>query len=185
MPLDTTSAYPARQELVALNDLIAAAQEARDVAQQAVIRFERPAAEVQIARAELTAQKALHDTEIVSCYEAGCSGDRPQTPLELLRLEHQVGQLARNVGAVEDRLAAAHEALQRENVHLGQLQLRHRSALHRAATEAARARLYAKAVPALINMLCEFAPSRAFQPSCETAALPHPRRCRPRERLTG
>ena len=77
--------------------------------------------------------------------------------LKLLRLEHQVGELACNVGAVENRLAEAHEALQRENVHLGQLQLRHRSVLYRAVTEAAQARLYTKAVPALINALSEFA----------------------------
>ena len=157
MPLDNISAYSARQELVAINELIAAAQEAHEVAHQGVHRFERPAAEVQIARAELAALKSVHDTEIASWYEAGCSGDHPQTPLELLRLEHQVGELACNVGAVENRLAEAHEALQRENVHLGQLQLRHRSVLYRAVTEAAQARLYTKAVPALINALSEFA----------------------------
>src|SRR5215471_1873209 len=88
MPLDNASAYRARQELATVNELIAAVQGARDVAHQAVNRFERPAAEVQIARAELAAQKALHDAEIVSWYEAGCSGDHPQTPLELLRLQH-------------------------------------------------------------------------------------------------
>jgi hypothetical protein len=125
--------------------LIAAAQEAREVAQQAVHRFERPATEVQIARAELAALKSVHDTEIASWYEAGCSGDHPQTPLELLRLEHQVGELACNVGAVENRLVEAHEALQRENVHLAQLQLRHCSTTYRAVTEAAQARLYAEA----------------------------------------
>jgi hypothetical protein len=36
MPFDNISAYPARQELEALNKLIAAAQEAHAAAQQAV-----------------------------------------------------------------------------------------------------------------------------------------------------
>ena len=92
MPLDSISAYPGRQELVAINELIAAATAARGEAQQAV---NRPAAEVQIARAELAVLKATHDAEIASWYEAGCSGDRPQTLLELLLLEHQVGELVR------------------------------------------------------------------------------------------
>jgi hypothetical protein len=86
----------------------------------------------------LAALKSVHDTE-------------------LLRLEHQVGELACNVGAVENRLVEAHEALQRENVHLAQLQLQHCSTTYRAVTEAAQARLYARAVPALINALNEFA----------------------------
>jgi hypothetical protein len=59
VPLDNISAYPARQELVALNELIVAAQRSGDAAQQVVDRFERPAAEVRIARAELAALKVV------------------------------------------------------------------------------------------------------------------------------
>jgi hypothetical protein len=157
MPFDDISVHPARQELVELNKLIAAAQAKRATAQEVVERFERPAAEVQIARNELDRLKLSHDAAIVSWYEAGCTGDRPETPAQLLQLEHRLGQLVRNVGAVEDRLAAAVEVLQRENIALGELQVRHRSAVYRAVTEAAQDRLHAKAVPALISMLAEFA----------------------------
>jgi hypothetical protein len=100
MPFDTVSASPARQELASINELTVAALDARDAAQQAVNRFERPVAEVQIAREELAALKSAHDAEIVAWYEAGCVGDRPEMPLKLLRLEQQLGQLARNVDAV-------------------------------------------------------------------------------------
>jgi hypothetical protein len=58
---DNISAYPARQKLAALNEL--------DVAQKAVNRFERPAAEVQVARAELAALK-VHDADIASLLTA-------------------------------------------------------------------------------------------------------------------
>jgi hypothetical protein len=43
-----------------------------------------------------------------------------------------------NVGAVEDHLAAAHQALQRKNETLAQLQVRYRGILYAAAIEAAR-----------------------------------------------
>jgi len=54
MPFDNILAYPL---VTNLNKQIAAAQEPHDVAQQSVNRLERPAAEVQVARAELAELK--------------------------------------------------------------------------------------------------------------------------------
>src|SRR5215467_13661477 len=63
-----------------------------------------------VARGEYAAAKALNDADIAAWYENGCTGDRPETPLEMLRLERQVGELAGSAGAVEGRLQAAQEA---------------------------------------------------------------------------
>src|SRR5215469_11679315 len=120
MPLDTIAAS-ARAELVAVNVEIASAMADRDAALQAVERFERPAGEVQIARAEYAASKQAYDAQVVSWYEGGCIGDRPEAPLELLRLEHQIGDLTRSLGAVEDRLEAARSALDEKNRIVGAL----------------------------------------------------------------
>jgi hypothetical protein len=156
MPLDSISPS-ARAELAAVNVEIAAATADRAAALQAVGHLERPAAEVQVVRAEYVACKAAYDVQVVGWYEGGCIGERPEAPFELLRLEHQIGDLSRNLGAVESRLGAAQEALQTANARLGELQLRHRSALYRAAVAAAEGRLYTCGVPALISMLSEFA----------------------------
>jgi hypothetical protein len=121
MPLDAAIA-PARDALARLRDDISAVQEARAAAQEAVDRLQRPAAEVLIARAEHAAEKATFDAQIVRWYENGCVDDRPDAPLKLLRLEHQIGDLTRNLGVVEDRLNVAQNELQRYNEQLAQLQ---------------------------------------------------------------
>jgi hypothetical protein len=161
MPLDTVSAS-ARAELVAVNVEIAVVTADRDAALQAVERFERPAGEVQIARAEYAASKQAYDAQVVSWYEGGCIGDRPSAPLELLRLEHQIGDLTRNLGAVESALEAARSALDEQNRILGALAARKQSATYRVIVEVCREHLQRRCVPAMIASLMELSIPQAL-----------------------
>jgi len=162
MPLDVPST--ARDDLARLRDEISAAQHKRARAQEAVDRLERPHAEVLAARAEHAALKAEHDAAIVVWYESGCSGGRPEMPLKMLHLEHEIGDLTRNLGAVEDRLQAAQEALQRANEDLAILSGEHRSRVYGAVVEAARDRLQRYTTPAMVHSMLELSIVQALPP---------------------
>jgi len=155
MPLDNFSAY-SRQELAAVNDLIAEGTTARDQARQMHDRLEQPTRLLGEVLQEYAVEKALHDAAIAAWYGSGCPGDRPDLPSRMIELERQIGDLRRDLGASMTALEIAASGLQAANEHLAELHIRHRGALYRAAVEAAAWRLRTRAVPVLIAKLAEF-----------------------------
>jgi hypothetical protein len=157
MPFDTFSASPARHELAVLNAQFAEAAAARDEAQRAHDRLDQPARLLVEVSTEYAGEKALHDAAIVAWYEGGCPGARPDTPARLLELERRLGDLRRDGVASENARETAARALQAAIEDLAQISTRQQSALYGAAVEDARESLHARAVPALVTLLNEFA----------------------------
>ena len=98
MTIDNILAYPARQELTALNKQLAEATAARDAAQAAYDRLERPNQLLTEVLRDYAVEKALFDAAIVVWYETGCFGARPELPSRMVELERQLGDLRRDLG---------------------------------------------------------------------------------------
>jgi tetratricopeptide (TPR) repeat protein len=141
-----------RQELAALNAQLAEAAAARDRAQSVIDRLAKPQKLLEEAVVQHAAEKADFDARLVEWYTNGCPGERPPTPPSLLLAEHRIGEARRDLGANENALETARDALQAAAEDLAN-SAQQQGALYRAAVRAAEARLHAHAVPALIAAL--------------------------------
>jgi hypothetical protein len=60
---------------------------------------------------EHAAEKAAHDAAVVVWYEGGAIGSRPAPSPSMLELERRIGELRQDVGASDNALEAANDAL--------------------------------------------------------------------------
>jgi len=153
MPFDVSTS--ARDALAATNARLAEAKAVRDEAQQAHDRLVRPAQLLEEAIAAHAIEKLAFDSRLVDWYQRGCCGERPVTPPSLLLAEHRIGEARRDLGASENALQDAADALQRANEDLAILSGEHRSRVYGRAVEAAEARLQRYARPAMIHGMIE------------------------------
>ena len=86
----------ARDELSAVNELLGEATAARNAAQQAYDRLEKPAALLDEAVEALAVEESVYKAELVAWYSNGCIGLRPAVPPSLEAAERRVGELGRD-----------------------------------------------------------------------------------------
>ena len=84
----------ARDELSAVNELLGEATAARNAAQQAYDRLEKPAALLDEAVEALAVEESVYKAELVAWYSNGCIGLRPAVPPSLEAAERRVGENA-------------------------------------------------------------------------------------------
>src|SRR5262249_21642612 len=106
---------------------------------------------------QLAQLRTQRDTARSAWNEAGCVGDPPGDPPDLLTLERARARLRASLGANDSALQAAADTVQRDTEQLAVLSLQQRSAHRRATIEAVRTRLDDHAVPVLIAGLNELA----------------------------
>jgi hypothetical protein len=154
---DSASLTPARAELARANAQIAAVKAERDEAQRLIDRWHGPQSEIATVEAQLAQLLAQRDSHRAAWNEAGCVGDPPGDPPDLLTLERARARLRERLGASDGELQAAAGVVQRTTNELAALSLQQRSTHLRATIEAVRTRLGEHAVPVLIAGLNELA----------------------------
>jgi hypothetical protein len=153
---DSATLTPARAELARINVQIAAVEAERDEAQRLVGQWEGPASEMVTVERRLADLRAQRERDRAEWNDAGCPGDPPVDPPDLLTLERARARLRESL-ANEAVVQAAAETAQRAQERRDALILQKRSAHLRATVEAVRERLEDHAIPAMIASMNELA----------------------------
>jgi hypothetical protein len=149
---------PARADLASINVEIAAGAAERDEAQRLLDQSRGPNSELATVELQLAQLRSQRDSDRAAWNDAGCVGDPPADPPDLLTLERARFRLRERLGADDGALQAAAETVRRAQDRHAALTLQKRSVHLRATIEAVRERrLDAHAVPAIVASLNELA----------------------------
>ena len=152
---ESAALTPARAELARTNAEMSAAAAERDEAQRVLDQWRGRNSEIALVESQLAQLRAQRDGVRSGWDDAGCLGDPPADPPDLLTLERARARLRERLGADESDLQAAAETVQRGQERFAALSLQKRSVHLRATIEAARERLEEHVVPAIIASLNE------------------------------
>jgi hypothetical protein len=140
---------PARAELAQLNREIAAVEAQRDEAQRLLDRWTGPESELATVETQLSQLREQCKAARDAWNDAGCPGDPPVDPPDLLTLERARARVRENLGAADAAVEAAAATARRAQEQRDALILQKRSAHLRATVEAVRERLDEHAVPVI------------------------------------
>ena len=148
---------PGRAELALINHELATAEAQRNEAQRLLAQWQGPESEMATVELQLAQLRAQRDSDRAAWGKAGCLGDPPADPPDLVTLERARARLRERLGANDSALQAAAGTAQRAQERLGVLSLQKRSVHLRATIEAVRERLDDHVVPAIIAAMSELA----------------------------